>query len=124
MSGYARVPGPPVTPKGTNVVDDAVQWIEPIAASAPIAQAVALEAVDRAGDVALEVGLKLEKVSYDKNPRERRSQESPARVRREAKAGLSRAVVLGSGHFSFFLSAAWWPVAPQVPSERSTRSVA
>jgi methylglutaconyl-CoA hydratase len=51
---------------GTNVVDDAVEWIRPIAEGAPIAQAAALEAVDRALDVTLELGLELEKVSYDK----------------------------------------------------------
>jgi methylglutaconyl-CoA hydratase len=55
-----------VTPKGTNVVDDAVAWIEPIANGAPIAQAAALEAIDRSFDVGLELGLELEKVSYDK----------------------------------------------------------
>jgi len=55
-----------VTPEGTNVVDDAVAWIEPIASGAPIAQAAALEAIDRSFDVGLEHGLELEKVSYDK----------------------------------------------------------
>ena len=55
-----------VTAKGTNVVDDAVAWIEPIANGAPIAQAAALEAIDRSFDVGLELGLELEKVSYDK----------------------------------------------------------
>jgi enoyl-CoA hydratase/carnithine racemase len=55
-----------VTPAGTNVVDDAVEWIRPIAEGAPIAQAAALEAVDRALDTMLELGLELEKVSYDK----------------------------------------------------------
>ena len=55
-----------VTPKGTNVVDDAIAWIEPIANGAPIAQAAALEAIDRAFDVGLDLGLELEKVSYDK----------------------------------------------------------
>ena len=44
-----------VTPKGTSVVDDAVAWIvEPIANGAPIAQAAALEAIDRPFDVGLE----------------------------------------------------------------------
>ena len=38
----------------------------PIAEGAPIAQAAALEAIDRAFDVTLELGLELEKVSYDK----------------------------------------------------------
>jgi methylglutaconyl-CoA hydratase len=55
-----------VTPEGANVVDDAVEWIRPIAEGAPIAQAAALEAIDRALDVSLELGLELEKVSYDK----------------------------------------------------------
>jgi methylglutaconyl-CoA hydratase len=55
-----------VTPPGTSVVDDAVAWIRPIAEGAPIAQAAALTAIDRAMDVPLELGLELEKVSYDK----------------------------------------------------------
>jgi len=55
-----------VTPAGKNVVDDVVEWIRPIAEGAPIAQAAALEAIDRALDVTLELGLELEKVSYDK----------------------------------------------------------
>jgi enoyl-CoA hydratase/carnithine racemase len=55
-----------ITPDGVNVVDDAVAWIEPIASGAPIAQAAALEAIDRSFDVGLEHGLELEKVSYDK----------------------------------------------------------
>ncbi|HEY8039067.1 MAG TPA: enoyl-CoA hydratase-related protein [Polyangiaceae bacterium] len=55
-----------VTPAGKGVVDDAVEWLRPVAEGAPIAQAAALEAVDRAHDVALELGLELEKVSYDK----------------------------------------------------------
>ncbi len=55
-----------VTAKGVNVVDDAVAWMEPIANGAPIAQAAALEAIDRAGDVGIELGMELEKVSYDK----------------------------------------------------------
>jgi enoyl-CoA hydratase/carnithine racemase len=55
-----------VTPAGTSVVDDAVAWIAPIAGGAPLAQAAALEAIDRALDVSLDVGLELEKVSYGK----------------------------------------------------------
>lgn len=55
-----------VTPAGKNVVDDTVAWIEPIASGAPIAQAAALEAIDRSFDTTLEHGLELEKVSYDK----------------------------------------------------------
>ncbi len=55
-----------VTPPGTDVVDDAVAWVGPLAKGAPIALASALDAIDHAFDVSLEVGLDLEKVSYDK----------------------------------------------------------
>ena len=55
-----------VTPAGMSVVDDAVEWILPIANGAPLAQAAALEAIDRSFDTSLELGLELEKVSYDK----------------------------------------------------------
>jgi enoyl-CoA hydratase/carnithine racemase len=55
-----------VTPAGVNVLDDALEWVRPIAEGAPIAQAAALEAVERAFDTTLELGLDLEKVSYEK----------------------------------------------------------
>jgi enoyl-CoA hydratase/carnithine racemase len=55
-----------IAPDGVNVVDDAVAWIEPIANGAPLAQAAALEAIDRAWATSLDIGLELEKVSYDK----------------------------------------------------------
>jgi enoyl-CoA hydratase/carnithine racemase len=55
-----------VTPAGKSVVDDAVDWLGPVAHGAPVAQASALEAIDRALDVTLELGLELEKVSYDR----------------------------------------------------------
>jgi len=55
-----------ITPAGTNLIEDTLAFIEPIANGAPIAQAAALEAIDRSFDVPLEVGLELEKVSYDK----------------------------------------------------------
>jgi enoyl-CoA hydratase/carnithine racemase len=55
-----------ITPAGKNVVDDTVEWLAPIADGAPIAQAAALEAIDRSFDATLEQGLELEKVSYDK----------------------------------------------------------
>ncbi len=55
-----------VSPAGVNVVDDTVAWLKPIAEGAPLAQASALEAIDRAWGVSLEMGLELEKVSYDK----------------------------------------------------------
>jgi enoyl-CoA hydratase/carnithine racemase len=55
-----------VTPKGTNLVDDTLAFLEPIANGAPLAQAAALEAIDRSFDTTLELGMELEKVSYDK----------------------------------------------------------
>jgi enoyl-CoA hydratase/carnithine racemase len=55
-----------VVPPGSNLVDDVIAWIEPIADGAPLAQAAALEAIDRALDTTLELGLELEKVSYGK----------------------------------------------------------
>src|SRR4051812_30236138 len=55
-----------VTPAGTDLVEDTLAFIEPIANGAPIAQAAALEAIDRSFDTTLEHGLELEKVSYDK----------------------------------------------------------
>jgi methylglutaconyl-CoA hydratase len=55
-----------VTPAGQSVVDDAVSWIRPIAEGAPLAQAAALEAIDRGAEVPLEVGLALEKLGYEK----------------------------------------------------------
>ncbi len=55
-----------VSPEGADVVDDALAFIAPIAEGAPIAQAAALEAIDRSFDTTLELGLELEKVSYDK----------------------------------------------------------
>jgi enoyl-CoA hydratase/carnithine racemase len=55
-----------VSPAGKSVVDDAIEWIAPIANGAPIAQASALVAIDRSFDTTLELGLELEKVSYDK----------------------------------------------------------
>jgi enoyl-CoA hydratase/carnithine racemase len=55
-----------VTPAGTSVVDDAVAWLQPVAEGAPVAQAAALEAIDRSFDLPLAMGLEIEKVSYDK----------------------------------------------------------
>ena len=55
-----------VTPAGKSVVQDAIEWIRPMAEGAPIAQAAALEAIDRSFDVTLELGLELERVSYDR----------------------------------------------------------
>ncbi|MEO7109625.1 MAG: enoyl-CoA hydratase-related protein [Polyangiaceae bacterium] len=55
-----------VTIAGKNVLDDILEWIAPIANGAPLAQAAALEAIDRSFDTTLELGMELEKVSYDK----------------------------------------------------------
>jgi enoyl-CoA hydratase/carnithine racemase len=54
-----------VTPEGTDVVDDAIEWLSPIANGAPIAQSAALRAVRAAYEVPLERGLELESVYYD-----------------------------------------------------------
>jgi enoyl-CoA hydratase/carnithine racemase len=55
-----------VVPKGHDLIEDVLQWIAPIAHGAPLAQAGALEAISRSFDVTLEVGLELEKVSYER----------------------------------------------------------
>jgi enoyl-CoA hydratase/carnithine racemase len=54
-----------VTPAGTNVLDDTLEWIRPIAEGAPIALAAALGAIDASFSVPLEHGLELERVFYD-----------------------------------------------------------
>jgi enoyl-CoA hydratase/carnithine racemase len=58
-----------ISPVGTNVVDDAIAWIDPIANGAPIAQAAALGAIDDSFDVTLDQGLALERVHYDETLR-------------------------------------------------------
>lgn len=55
-----------VVPKEKNLVEETLAWLAPIANGAPIAQAAALEAIDRSFDTTLEHGMELEKVSYDK----------------------------------------------------------
>jgi enoyl-CoA hydratase/carnithine racemase len=55
-----------VVPSNRDLVEDVLEWIAPIAEGAPIAQAGALEALSHSFDVSLEVGLELERVSYDK----------------------------------------------------------
>jgi len=74
-----------VTPPGKSVVDDAIEWIAPIAEGAPIALAAALESCDRAFDVSLEVGLELEKVSYDKTLESEDRREALAAFREKRK---------------------------------------
>ncbi len=55
-----------VSPIGKNVVDDTLEWIAPITEGAPIAQAAALQAIGRSFEVGRDLGLELEKVSYDR----------------------------------------------------------
>jgi len=55
-----------VAPAGRDVVDEAVEWIRPVAEGAPVAQAAALEAVDRALDERLDVGLVVERAAYER----------------------------------------------------------
>lgn len=58
-----------VSPLGVSVLEDTLQWIEPIANGAPIAQAAALAAIEHAFDAPLEHGLALERVHYDETLR-------------------------------------------------------
>jgi methylglutaconyl-CoA hydratase len=58
-----------VSPEGTGVLDDVLAWIDPIANGAPIAQSAALRAIDASYDVALDLGLELERVFYDETLR-------------------------------------------------------
>jgi methylglutaconyl-CoA hydratase len=58
-----------VSAEGENVVEDAIRWIEPIAAGAPIAQSAALRAIEASYEVALPLGLELERVYYDETLR-------------------------------------------------------
>ncbi|MEJ7733884.1 MAG: enoyl-CoA hydratase-related protein [Polyangiaceae bacterium] len=58
-----------VTPVGTNVLDDTLAFVEPIAHGAPIAQAAALGAIEASYEVSLERGLELERVFYDETLR-------------------------------------------------------
>jgi methylglutaconyl-CoA hydratase len=55
-----------VVPAGKDLLDETLVFIDAIANGAPLAQASALEAIDRSFDTTLEFGLELEKVSYDK----------------------------------------------------------
>lgn len=55
-----------VAPKGMSVVDEALAFIEPITKGAPIAQAAALDAIDRGLDVELDAGMQIEASAYDR----------------------------------------------------------
>jgi enoyl-CoA hydratase len=55
-----------VAASGESLLDEALEWIAPIAEGAPIAQSAALESIDRALDVPLDVGLVLERACYER----------------------------------------------------------
>jgi enoyl-CoA hydratase/carnithine racemase len=55
-----------VSPPAKNVVDDALEWIEPIASGAPLAQSAALEAIDAALNLSPEAGLERELQLYER----------------------------------------------------------
>jgi methylglutaconyl-CoA hydratase len=50
----------------TPLLDQALSWIKPILEGAPVAQAAALEAIDRAMDVPLKEGLVVERQAYER----------------------------------------------------------
>jgi enoyl-CoA hydratase/carnithine racemase len=54
-----------VTPAGTDVVDDALAWLEPVLNGAPIAVRAALEAVRAATALPLDAGLEAERRAYE-----------------------------------------------------------
>jgi enoyl-CoA hydratase/carnithine racemase len=58
-----------VTPAGTNLLDDTLAFLAPIAEGAPIAQAAALGAIEASYEVSMERGLELERVFYDETLR-------------------------------------------------------
>jgi enoyl-CoA hydratase/carnithine racemase len=58
-----------VSPAGTPVLEDTIEWLRPIAEGAPIAQAAALGAIEASCAVPLELGLELERVYYDETLR-------------------------------------------------------
>ncbi len=55
-----------VVPDDEDLIEATLRWVHPIANGAPIAQAAALEAIDRSFDTPLEVGLELENLSYER----------------------------------------------------------
>ncbi len=58
-----------VVPAGTDLLEDTIAWMEPIALGAPIAQAAALRAIKASYEVPLGQGLELERVFYDETLR-------------------------------------------------------
>lgn len=55
-----------VAPAGRDLVDFTLQWASPLVDGAPIAMAAALEAIDAAGDLPLEQGLRTERACYER----------------------------------------------------------
>jgi methylglutaconyl-CoA hydratase len=55
-----------VSPENTPVLEDALEFIEPITSGAPIAQAAALDAIDASYGATLDHGLELERGFYDR----------------------------------------------------------
>jgi methylglutaconyl-CoA hydratase len=54
-----------VSPEGISVLEDAIEYLRPIARGAPIAQRAALSAIDASYRVNLEDGLAMERACYD-----------------------------------------------------------
>ncbi len=54
-----------VTPTGTSVLDDTLEWIRPIIDGAPIAQSAALRAIDASFELPLDHGVEIERILYD-----------------------------------------------------------
>lgn len=54
-----------VTEAGIDVLEDTLEYIEPLAQGAPLAQAAALKAIDASFEVPLEHGLEIERSCYD-----------------------------------------------------------
>lgn len=54
-----------VTPAGTSVLDDTLEWIRPISEGAPIAQSAALRAIDASFELPLGHGVEMERTLYD-----------------------------------------------------------
>jgi enoyl-CoA hydratase len=58
-----------VTPAGTDLLEDTLAWLQPIAEGAPAAQRAALKAIRASFEVPLERGLELESQYYDETLR-------------------------------------------------------
>jgi enoyl-CoA hydratase/carnithine racemase len=58
-----------VVPEGSDLLEETIGWLAPIANGAPIAQAAALRAIRASFEVPLERGLELERVYYDETLR-------------------------------------------------------